>query len=185
MRKLFITGSTGVLGRDLVRQILSDTTDEVVLLARSSHKHTAEERVRKLLDGKIKPEHFKRIRIVEGDVTLPNLGLSEQLIQSLSLEVDDFYHIAALTALNGSEEDCMKINFYGTEQALHIARIWRFKGKLQTFVYFRQLMLPAVSKNVIRAKIACQRIRVTPIFMNQASFVLKPKFANLHPKDCP
>ncbi|HCM42899.1 MAG TPA: hypothetical protein DIS66_06290, partial [Candidatus Omnitrophica bacterium] len=135
-RKLFITGSTGVLGRDLVRQILSDTEDEVILLARSSHKHTAEERVHKLLDGKIKPEHLSRIRIVEGDVTLPNLGLTDALIQSLTKEVDDFYHIAALTALNGSEEDCMKINFHGTEQALHIARIWRFKGKLEKFVYF-------------------------------------------------
>ncbi|HRK61763.1 MAG TPA: SDR family oxidoreductase [Candidatus Omnitrophota bacterium] len=135
-RKLFITGSTGVLGRDLVRQILADTDDEVVLLARSSHKHTAEERVHKLLDSKVKPEHLSRVRIVEGDVTLPNLGLSEPLIQSLTKEVDDFYHIAALTALNGSEEDCMKINFYGTEQALHIARIWRFKGKLEKFVYF-------------------------------------------------
>lgn len=89
-RKLFITGSTGVLGRDLVRQILADTEDEVVLLARSSHKHTAEERVHKLLDSKVKPEHLSRVRIVEGDVTLPNLGLSEPLIQSLTKEIDDF-----------------------------------------------------------------------------------------------
>lgn len=131
-----MTGATGVLGRDLVKQILDTTSDELIVLARSSHKHKAEERVKKLLAPKIKPEQFKRIRVLEGDVTIPNLGLSQELIERLGSEVDDFFHVAALTALNGSEEDCMRINYFGTEQALHIARVWCFKGKLKKFVYF-------------------------------------------------
>jgi len=134
---IFLTGITGGLGRELLKEILLSTEDCLYVLVRSSKRLSARERMEKILAAKgLLPFLDKRVFIMEGDVTLPCLGLSKQNQETLKKEVTQFFHIAAVTALNGSEEDCMKVNVGGTVEALALAEMFQQEGDLHRFFYF-------------------------------------------------
>ncbi len=136
-KNLFITGVTGTLGKELIRELLRTTNDRLVVLIRGKNRLSAEDRLRKILSLQgLEAEAGQRIQAVEGDITQPGFGLAPEVRDRLIRETDRFFHIAALTALNGSREDCFRINLGGTLEALKLA--WRFyrEGKLERFFYF-------------------------------------------------
>lgn len=136
-RSFFITGVTGTLGKEFVRDILLNGDEDIFLLVRRSSRFSHWDRMRKILAAYgLENQLGTRIQVLEGDITLPQLGLAAENLEDLRRNVTEFYHIAALTALNGSEEDCLKINFGGTQEALKLAWDLRKNGKLERFFYF-------------------------------------------------
>ena len=134
---IFMTGATGVLGQDLVKELLLTTDHEIAILARAKNRISHEERVQKILAATGMDFHFgSRVHVIEGDVTKHKFGLEKKDLEYLERECKVFYHIAALTALNGTEQECQKINVGGTEHALELAWDLRQKGKLERFIYF-------------------------------------------------
>lgn len=134
---IFMTGATGVLGQDLIKELLKDTRANIALLARAKNRNSHSERVHKLLKSIHLDAHLgKRIRVIEGDVTHHKFGIQKENLEFLEQECKVFYHIAALTALNGTEKECQEINVKGTQHALELAWDLRKKGKLERFVYF-------------------------------------------------
>jgi len=134
---IFMTGATGVLGQELVKKLLLTTDSEIAVLARSKNRVSHSERVQKILKTAGMDSHYgSRVRVIEGDVTKHKFGIAKPDLENLKLNVKVFYHIAALTALNGSEKECRQINVGGTEHALELAWDLRKNGKLGRFVYF-------------------------------------------------
>ncbi len=134
---IFMTGATGVLGQDLVKELLETTKADIAILVRGKNRKTHSERIRKLLTGIALDSHLgARIRVIEGDVTHHKFGIKKEDLAFLERECKVFYHIAALTALNGTEKECLEINVGGTEHALELAWDLRKKGKLERFIYF-------------------------------------------------
>lgn len=132
-----VTGATGCLGRDFVREILTKTPDHLVLLVRRKGRFSHWDRIRKMLQELgLEVNLGTRIQVIEGDVSLPGLGIKAEELEELKKKVTHFYHIAALTALNGSEEDCRAINVNGTREALQTAWALFRKGVLKRFYYF-------------------------------------------------
>jgi len=108
---IFMTGATGVLGQDLLKELLTTTEDDFAILARPKNRVSHEERVLKILENAKLDSHFgSRVHVIEGDVTKPKLGIHKKDIELLEKEASVFFHIAALTALNGTEKECEKIN---------------------------------------------------------------------------
>ncbi len=134
---IFMTGSTGVLGRELLKEILTTSDDFIAVLVRSKNRLSHSERVRRILASVGCGGQFaKRIKVIEGDVTKENFGISETNKKYLIKHCNIFFHIAALTALNGTEKECEQINVGGTSNALALAKQFRSAGKLERFVYF-------------------------------------------------
>lgn len=134
---IFLTGITGVLGKELVKELYSTTTSKFFLLVRGNKKQTYVERTTELLKGlDINDEPGQRIVIMEGDVSFDGFGLSEDDRETLRKNVNIFYHIAALTNLNASEEESDRINVGGVLNALEIAEDIQKNGKLDNFFYF-------------------------------------------------
>ncbi len=132
-----ITGVTGTLGKEFVRDILQNGEEKIYLLVRRSPRFSHWDRMRKILSAYgLENELLTRVDVLEGDITRPGFGLAPEAVEELRRNVTEFYHIAALTALNGSEEDCTKINFGGTQEALKMAWDLRKNGKLERFFYF-------------------------------------------------
>lgn len=137
MQHLLMTGVTGTLGKELVKAILSSTDSRLFLLVRSKKQYSCWDRIRKIFAGsKLEVGWETRIQGIEGDVTEPEFGLSARDIEMLEDQVTHFYHVAALTALNGSREDCHRVNIVGTQEALKLARRFWARGRLQRFYYF-------------------------------------------------
>lgn len=136
-KTIFLTGYTGALGKEFARELLQEDRACLILLVRSNRRLKAVERVRKILEGFGEAELLgTRIEVMEGDVTFPRLGLSAKNVARLKKETDEIYHIAALTTLNGSQEDCEKINVGGTEEVLKLAEDFHQGGRLKRFFYF-------------------------------------------------
>ncbi|MBP9866066.1 MAG: SDR family oxidoreductase [Candidatus Omnitrophica bacterium] len=135
---IFLTGVTGTLGQEMLRTLLEGPgLQPIYVLARDSRKLSAEERVQKLLETSTASRESRgRLNILKGDVTDPNFGLSDADIAKLSRDVRRMFHVAALTSLNGTQEDCERINLGGTRHALELARYLKTQGHLQRFFYF-------------------------------------------------
>ena len=134
---IFLTGVTGTLGKELIKELLKTTDSAVWVLARGRRRVSADNRVRKILiPAGLESSIGPRVRIFEGDVTLPKFGLDERSYGEVVRGATHFFHVAALTALNGSKEDCERINIGGTEHALELARDAAASGRLKRFYYF-------------------------------------------------
>ena len=134
---IFMTGATGVLGQDLVKELLRTTNAQIALLARAKNRTSHSDRVKKILTAIGIDSHLgSRVHVIEGDVTHHKFGIKKTDLEYLERECKVFYHIAALTALNGTEKECQQINVGGTEHALELAWDLRKRGKLERFIYF-------------------------------------------------
>lgn len=134
--KLLVTGATGALGKGLVREFLATGDHGLILVIRGKGRLSPLDRARRLLassglDGML----GTRVEVLEGDVTRPDLGLGAIDRARLRREVGAFHHVAALTALNGGEESCRRVNVGGTVEALRLARDLSRGGRLERFVH--------------------------------------------------
>lgn len=111
---IFLTGATGFLGGRLI-QNLAREGHSLYVLARNLQK--AEQLLLKTaeLNGDI--------HIIQGDITLPHLGMTEDTEQELVGKIDVFYHMAALVKFDlDLKDELFQINYTGTHHALHAAK---------------------------------------------------------------
>lgn len=119
-RVIFLTGATGFLGSYLLK-IFLENGHKVYVLARSKKEKSAKERIDYVLNfwnDKAKRNNFT---VIEGDICKPDLGLDSQTQDLLKKEINEIYHLAAVTNLNWPLEDIRKINVGGTKNVLEFA----------------------------------------------------------------
>lgn len=132
----FITGGTGMVGRELVPLILQKTDAEMYLFTHDSGRN--------LVKAGALVEYFgfsdhvglaKRIHIVQGDITKPQLALSQSIYRDLTQSITHIIHAAASTRFDLPIEEARLINVTGTEQVaelgLHCSNLRQF-GFLST-----------------------------------------------------
>lgn len=113
---IFLTGSTGFLGGKLLTNLLQTTNHKLYVLVRDMEK--AEKLIASLPN-----DAPSRIRLLRGDITQPNCGLSTFEIDELTGKVDLFYHLAALVKFDEElRDELFAINYDGTKHALELAK---------------------------------------------------------------
>ena len=115
---LFFTGFPGFLGSELIRELLPKLSSErVVCLVQNKFFDLA------LSHLKIFPlELQNRIEFVEGDLTLPLLGLSNDFLSNTAPKITQIFHLAAVYDLNVKEASAMRVNVDGTKNTLALAK---------------------------------------------------------------
>ena len=115
---ILLTGATGFLGRWVARELL-DTSDVTLLcLVRGG----ADRLERSLRTADVAPGALAgRVRPVEGDLTLPRLGLTRNSLDELIGEVDAICHVAASVNWIHSYAALRAANVLGTGELLRIA----------------------------------------------------------------
>ena len=138
-KNVLLTGGTGFLGMALVEKMLRSLPELgcLYLLIRTSREKGAAERFekdvlqsaafRKLRESK--GEEFEdyvgdKVRILEGDVHSPMLGLREEYLAELSREVDVVIHSAASVVFDAPLDTAVESNVRGTLGLLELARDW-------------------------------------------------------------
>ncbi len=138
-KNVLLTGGTGFLGMALVEKILRSLPElgRLYLIIRSSRDKSATDRFekdvlqsaafRKLREAK--GEDFedyvdKKVRILEGDVHAPALGLGEEDLAELSREVDIVIHSAASVVFDAPLDVAVESNVRGTLGLLRLAQDW-------------------------------------------------------------
>jgi alcohol-forming fatty acyl-CoA reductase len=141
-KSILLTGGTGFLGTALVEKILRSLPDlgRLYLLIRASREKSAALRFEKDVIGSAafgglreqRGEAFssyvsEKVRVLEGDVHAPSLGLAEAELLELSREVDVVIHAAASVVFDAPLDAAVDSNVRGTLGLLGLARGWEKK----------------------------------------------------------
>lgn len=116
---IFVTGFPGFLGSALLPRLLERApTATATCLVQSRFAALARTRLDELSDEH--PALAGRIRLVEGDITAPDLGLGDRGA-ALAREVEEVYHLAAVYDLSVRRDLGMRVNVDGTRHVLAFA----------------------------------------------------------------
>ena len=110
---VLVTGITGFLGSHLAKELLKQDC-QVFGLVRDTAKFSEI------------CEYYgldkESVKIVSGDITKPDFGLSKAEYKKLSEKIDAVFHSAATVAHVGSYEDSFKINVGGTNTVIRFCK---------------------------------------------------------------
>ncbi|MGZ6133080.1 MAG: AMP-binding protein [Myxococcaceae bacterium] len=138
-KKILLTGSTGFLGKVTLSMLLhryGEALGRVWVLVRRGSATSAEARfVEKVVRsepfqplrdhrGDAEAEAFVRARcgVLDGDITDPLFGLSDEELQALTGQVDVVVNCAGLVSFNPPLEVGLKINTYGVRNAVELSQ---------------------------------------------------------------
>jgi thioester reductase-like protein len=134
-RHALVTGFPGFIARRLVKKLLAaDDHLKLTLVAEPNEKEKADqelERLRSALPSD--PTLGERVRVMTGDVTWMDIGLSGAEFRALTSEVTEVYHLAAVHSIDGDKQTLTAVNVQGTSNLLALARAMK---QLERFVHF-------------------------------------------------
>ncbi len=122
MSTIFLTGFPGFLGKEIVPRILKrDESAKVICLVQDRFMNQAKQAVKAL--DKREPEIGlkERVKLVEGDITDPQLGLGEKY-KKYTKKVEEVYHFAAVYDLDVARDFAYKVNVIGTQHILDFCK---------------------------------------------------------------
>ncbi|HEY1594853.1 MAG TPA: SDR family oxidoreductase [Thermoleophilaceae bacterium] len=130
-RAVFLTGSSGFLGMELLARYLEDTDRPVYALIRAADDEQAGERLRAAARTVVPDadRHASRLTAVRGDVTMPDLGLGGARREQLAEEVTDVVHSAASVSFSLPLAEARAINTDGTRRILELAELCAARGR--------------------------------------------------------
>ena len=112
----FLTGGTGFIGRFLVEKLLK-REEKIYLLVQESSMSRYEQLLERF--GATSND----VVAIVGNLTQPNLGISEAQMAELKGNVSHFYHLAAIYDLNAGAEIQQAVNVQGTRSAIDAATV--------------------------------------------------------------
>ena len=167
-KTVFVTGCTGFVGKVLLEKILRSCPDvgQVYVLGRAKRGHTLEQRFSDIFKSalfnklqKESPQAFSKVKYVDGDMLLDNLGLSEEHISELQEQVNVVVHSAASVRFDAPLRDAVNMNLKGTKKLLDIARSFK---RLEVFVHvstcYANCDNPVVEERIYECKYESDRI---------------------------
>lgn len=141
---ILLTGSTGFLGSHILNELLEEK-NTVVCLVRSNEVPKAKSKLLKKMRYYFPSKNFENnssLKVVVGDLTQENLGMSSTDYKILSEMVDVVVHSAADVNLTKSYEELYNTNIYGTKQIIDFAK----KGKKKKLHYLSTLAVSGLSQ---------------------------------------
>lgn len=127
--RIFLTGASGMVGRDLVPYLLTHSDAELVLLC---HRRGAGMDAASYLREVHDLPTTRRVRLMRGDIRRPDLGLAARDRELLRRSVTHVLHAAACTRFDKPLKAIRATNVVGTRHLLDLARGCR---RLEQFGY--------------------------------------------------
>ena len=141
---ILVTGATGFLGVQLVRELLERKPNATLaLLIRNRAGQSGQQRA----DAFIPLADRSRVQVVSGDVSQPNCGLDADAYGRLSAEVTRVIHSAATVRFDHSLAEARSINVEGTRRILDFAQGAR---QLRSFAYVGTAYVAGERSGLIR-----------------------------------
>ena len=141
---ILVTGATGFLGAQVVRELLQRQPHaRLVLLIRPRSGQTAAQRAESIIEA----VDSHRVLVYAGDVMEPNCGLDASTLEHLSADVTRLIHCAATVRFDHSLEQARHMNVDGTRKMLDLAASM---PSLKSFVYVGTAYVAGEREGLIR-----------------------------------
>lgn len=133
MKRVLVTGATGVIGSEVALALMQSKDCEVQLLLRAKSPEHLAQRLSGLFGywQGMSPEDRYRIRAIAGDVCLPRLGVDPTEYNRLSASVSHVIHCAGNVKLNQSREEAHANAVQAAANVLEFARVCQVRGCLR------------------------------------------------------
>ena len=141
---ILVTGATGFLGVQLVRELLDRQPNaKLALLIRDRAGQLGQQRA----DEFIPAAHRSRVQVYSGDVSQPNCGLDSTAHGRLTAETTRVIHSAATVRFDHSLDEARRINVEGTRHILDFAGSAR---QLRSFAYVGTAYVAGERSDLVR-----------------------------------
>lgn len=128
---VFLTGATGFLGGHVLQQLIQRTSFQISCLVRSPDRDCAHKRLRDCLQSLgivLNEREWSRIKLVAGDVSLCQFGLSQPDYEEVSKQISHILHCAADINALADYESLRSANVIGTAEVARFAANHRPKN---------------------------------------------------------
>ncbi|XP_046837374.1 fatty acyl-CoA reductase wat-like isoform X2 [Vespa crabro] len=138
---LFITGGTGFMGKMLIEKLLRGCPgiNCIYVLIRRKNDKSVSKKMEEIVENSLfntlrkqQPGFQNRIVAIEGDCSLPNLGISTTDRAKLIREVSIVFHVAATVRFNEKIKLAAAINVQSLKDLIHLSKEM---SKLKSFVH--------------------------------------------------
>lgn len=140
----FFTGFPGFITSQIIRELFrKNKTQEVIVVVLTGEMLKADAEKKRILGefpGGV-------IRIVEGDITLPNIGFDNQISQEIIPQIAVLWHLAAIYDLAVPRDLAWKVNVHGTAMVNDFVRSL---PNLKRYMYFSTAYVAGTREGVIR-----------------------------------
>ncbi len=144
MKVHFFTGFPGFISSQLIRTLFQEKqTQQVIAIVLAGETIKAQKEKNKIVEAF--PDCS--IRIIEGDITLPNLGLDDQIIKEIVPQIEVFWHLAAIYDLAVPRDIAWKVNVHGTTMVNDFVRTL---PNLKRYMYFSTAYVAGTREGVLR-----------------------------------
>lgn len=116
---IFVTGFPGFIASRLIERLAHPET-QFFLLVQPHLVDAAMREIEDIADATNTP--LESFVIVEGDITLPNLGIPDADLETIQFETTDVFHLAAGYDLSIPKETAFSVNLQGTSNVNDLVR---------------------------------------------------------------
>lgn len=144
MKVHFFTGFPGFIASQLIQSLFREKqTQTVIAIVLAGETIKANQEKNKLL------EEFPdcSIHVVEGDITLPNLGLDDQILKEIGPQIEVLWHLAAIYDLAVPRDIAWKVNVHGTTMVNDFVRSL---PNLRRYMYFSTAYVAGTREGILR-----------------------------------
>ena len=121
-KNVLLFGATGFLGIHILHELLTHTNLNIYCLIRQKDNHNPKERIKEKFSyyycSESLDKYKDRIHIIEGNILIDNLGLSESIYNSLGENIDLVIDTAAMVKHYGDYNLFKSTNILGTEKII-------------------------------------------------------------------
>lgn len=137
MRNVLLTGGTGFIGGNLVKELLKDSNNRISIIVEPNYVYAFKDMISK--HKKYYSNIEDRLQMTIGDITKKDLGITIP-------NADEFYHLAAIYMLDVKKDIAEKVNVEGTNNVVNFAK--KIKN-LQAFNYISTCYVSGNRKGLI------------------------------------
>ena len=164
---ILLTGGLGLVGSELLRRLIAwelseNKKSEITLLIRPKGAKTAQQRFNALIQELIPhpaSDLLSRITVLQSQLELPFLGLSQSSYLSLTHSVDEIFHLAADVRFDLPLEQARRNNVLSTQNLLQLAKEIAAHKKFRHFHYLSTYATAYNSNSCIAYEVAPQEDR--------------------------